>query len=89
MTVMPRHLAVLVTNYMPEMSEVITAMVERLLVVEFPVTFRDLMPGEIETATLRQCDMTLKDRLKSPEGQSVTACTAKPKGSRCQIAPRL
>ena len=70
MTVMPRHLAVLVTNYMPEMSEVITAMVERLLVVEFPVTFRDLMPGEIETATLRQCDMTLKDRLKSPEGQS-------------------
>jgi phage/plasmid-associated DNA primase len=69
-TVMPRHLAILVTNYMPEMSEVISAMVERLLVVEFPVTFRDLIPGESETATLRQCDRTLKDRLKSPEGQS-------------------
>ena len=27
------------------MTEVITAMVERLLCIEFPVTFRDLMPG--------------------------------------------
>ena len=70
-TVMPRHLALLVINHMPEMGgEVIAAMVERLLVVPFPVTFRDLMPGEKETALLRQCDKTLKDRLKSPEGQS-------------------
>lgn len=69
-TVIPRHLALLVTNYMPEMSDVIMAMVERLLCVEFPVTFRDLMPGERETEKLRQCDKTLKDRLKSAEGQS-------------------
>eukprot|EP00798_Chlamydomonas_sp_ICE-L_P006294 gene6294-biopygen1422 len=69
-TVMPQHLAILVTNYMPEMSEVIVAMVERILVVHFPVTFRDLIPGESETNTLRQCDQTMKEKLKSPEGQS-------------------
>ena len=69
-TIMPRHLCILTTNYMPEMSEVITAMVERLLCIEFPVTFRDLMPGEQETATLRQCDKTLKERLNTEEGQS-------------------
>ena len=68
-TIQPRHLCVLTTNHMPELTEVITAMVERLLCIEFPVTFRDLMPGEEETPTLRQVDKTLKDRLKSPEGQ--------------------
>eukprot|EP00798_Chlamydomonas_sp_ICE-L_P006860 gene6860-biopygen13378 len=69
-TVMPRHLAILVTNHMLEMSDVIVAMVERILVIEFPVTFRDLIPGESETATLRQCDRTMKKRLKAPEGQA-------------------
>eukprot|EP00798_Chlamydomonas_sp_ICE-L_P001104 gene1104-biopygen2489 len=67
---MPRHLAILVTNHMLEMSDVIVAMVERILVIEFPVTFRDLIPGESETATLRQCDRTMKERLKAPEGQA-------------------
>eukprot|EP00798_Chlamydomonas_sp_ICE-L_P000154 gene154-biopygen12 len=69
-TVMPKHLAILVTNHMPEMSEVIVALVERICAVHFPVTFRDLIPGESETATLRQCDQTMKEKLKSPEGQS-------------------
>jgi len=69
-TIQPRHLCVLTTNYMPELNEVIMAMIERLLCIEFPVTFRDLMPGESETATLRQVDKTLKERLKSPEGQA-------------------
>jgi P4 family phage/plasmid primase-like protien len=32
-TVMPKHLAILVTNQMPEMSEVIVAMTERLLAI--------------------------------------------------------
>eukprot|EP00798_Chlamydomonas_sp_ICE-L_P010893 gene10893-biopygen10959 len=70
-TIQPRHLAILVTNYMPEMSDVIVAMVERICVVHFPVTFRDLIPGESETATLRQCDRTMKDKLKSPEDEMV------------------
>jgi len=69
-TIQPRHLAILVTNHMPEMSDVIVAMIERLLAINFPVTFRDLIPGERETATLRQCDQTMKEKLKSPEGQS-------------------
>ena len=70
-TLMPRHLCMLTTNYMPEMAGgVIAAMVERLLVIEFPVTFRDLMPGEVETLTLRQCDKMLKERMRAEEGQS-------------------
>ncbi len=70
-TLVPRHLCLLATNYMPEMGgEVITAIIERMLCVEFPVTFRDLMPGEEETATLCQVDKTMKARMKSAEGQS-------------------
>ena len=68
-TIQPQHLAILATNYLPEMSPVIMAMVERTLCVEFPVSFRDLMPGEEETQKLRQCDKTLKERMKSVEGQ--------------------
>ncbi len=40
---------------MPEMADVIVAMIERLLCIEFPVTFRDLMPGEKETADDIRC----------------------------------
>eukprot|EP00798_Chlamydomonas_sp_ICE-L_P000223 gene223-biopygen2214 len=38
-TVMPQHLAILVTNYMPEMSDVIVAMVERIFVPARHVRF--------------------------------------------------
>ena len=53
---------------MPELSQVIPAIAERLLVVHFPVTFTDLAEGEAPTPFRRQADRTLKRRLLSPEG---------------------
>ena len=58
-------MCLLITNHMPELSEVIPAIVERLLVVHFPVTYCDLAPGEEPTLYRRQRDNTLKDRLKA------------------------
>ncbi len=65
LTIEPRHLCILTTNHMPELSEVIPAIVERLLCVHFPVTFVDLLPGEEPTPFRRQRDNTLKERLHS------------------------
>ncbi|PNH02251.1 putative helicase [Tetrabaena socialis] len=63
MTLLPRHLCILSTNHMPELSEVIPAIMERLLCVPFQVTFTDL-DGAEPTLYRRQCDTTLKTRLK-------------------------
>ncbi len=63
LTIEPRHLCILTTNHMPELSEVIPAIVERLLCVHFPVTFVDLLPGEEPTPFRRQRDNSLKERL--------------------------
>jgi P4 family phage/plasmid primase-like protien len=63
MTIDPRHLCLLCTNHMPELSEVLPAITERLLCVHFPVTFTDLAEGEEPTLTRRQADRTLKARL--------------------------
>ncbi|PNH01584.1 putative helicase [Tetrabaena socialis] len=62
-TIQPRHLCVLSTNHMPELSEVIPAIMERLLCIHFPVTFTELN-GADPTLYRRQCDTTLKSRLK-------------------------
>lgn len=69
-TIEPRHMCLLSTNYMPEVSEVIAAMIERLICVEFPVYFTDLAEGEEETPLRRQKDRSLKPRLRTPEGRS-------------------
>jgi P4 family phage/plasmid primase-like protien len=63
MTIYPRHLCVLCTNHMPELSEVIPAIAERLLCVHFPVTFTDLVEGEAPSLYRRQADRALKGRL--------------------------
>ena len=63
MTIEPRHLCILTTNHLPQLAEVIVAIVERFLVVPFPVTFVDLAEGEAPTATRRQRDNDLKQRL--------------------------
>lgn len=64
-TIQPRHLCILTTNHMPQLSEVIPALVERLLCIPFPVTFADLDHGELLTTTRRQRDISLKERLKA------------------------
>jgi phage/plasmid-associated DNA primase len=62
LTIQPRHLCILTTSHMPELNEVVTAMVERFQVVPFPVTFVDLAEGEAPTAVRRQRDNSLKQR---------------------------
>ena len=62
-TISPRHLCLLSTNHMPEVSEVIPALMERLLCVPFPVHFKDLEHGEQPTAFSRQRDNDLKKKL--------------------------
>ena len=68
-TIEPRHLCILATNHMPELSHVLEAMVQRVLVVHFPVTFVDQVHGEEPSEFRRQKDPALKARLAAnPEG---------------------
>ena len=69
MTIMPRHLCILATNHMPEISPVITAIMERLICIDFPVTFTDLLPGELPTKYRRQANKGLKTYLDSHKDQ--------------------
>jgi P4 family phage/plasmid primase-like protien len=71
-TIRPRHLCILTTNHMPELSEVKVATIERVIVVPFPVTFTDLGEGEVPTATRRQRDNGLKDKLKEDKKGMLT-----------------
>ncbi|GAX86068.1 hypothetical protein CEUSTIGMA_g13482.t1 [Chlamydomonas eustigma] len=70
----PRHLSILETNHLPSLSgEVIPAIVDRILVVHFPVTFKgDLLPGESWSALVQPADKTLKERLKGMHGAILT-----------------
>jgi P4 family phage/plasmid primase-like protien len=63
MTIQPRHLCILSTNHMPLLSDVIPAIEERLLCINFPVTFTDLEPGELPSLKRRQADKGLKAML--------------------------
>ena len=71
LSIKPRHLVGITTNWLPEFSDgVIASMAERVLVINFPVTFVDLGPGEEETETRRRKDRTLKQRLtQTAEGR--------------------
>jgi putative DNA primase/helicase len=62
-TIIPRHLCILVTNHLPQLSEVIPAIQQRLLCIKFPVTFVDLAPGEQPTKFRRPRNDELKGRL--------------------------
>ena len=72
LTIIPRHLCILATNHMPELSQVIPAMVERLICINFPVTFTDLLPGEQPTQHRRQADKGLKAYLDLHKGEVLT-----------------
>jgi putative DNA primase/helicase len=62
-TIKPRHQCILSTNHLPEITEVIPALLERIVCITFPVLFTDLEPGEEPTLYRRQKDPTLKARL--------------------------
>ena len=69
MTIRPRHLCILATNHMPEINPVIVATMERLLCINFPVTYTNLLPGEQPTKFRRQADSGLKAYLDEHKDQ--------------------
>jgi putative DNA primase/helicase len=96
MTITPRHLCILATNHMPQLSVVLPAMVLRILVVPFLVTFVDLLPGEEPTQFRRQIDPGLKARLAAnPAGvlrwlvDGAVAWYALPGGLRREAPPQV
>jgi P4 family phage/plasmid primase-like protien len=60
----PRHLCILSTNHMPQLTEVIPAIVERFICINFPVRFTDLPEGEAPSKFVRQRDASLKRKLR-------------------------
>lgn len=60
----PRHMIVLEIDEMPLMDAEVA---ERCVTIQFPVKFKNLQPGEEETTTLKQRDIMLEERLRSPE----------------------
>lgn len=56
----PRQSCILMTNHLPRLESVNEAIKERLICVEFPVTFRDFSDGEVETLFDRRRDISLK-----------------------------
>ena len=64
-TIEPQHQCVLISNTLPSLSEVNPAIIERMICVNFPVTFVAIPEGEAETQFRRRRDNSLKDRLKN------------------------
>lgn len=63
-TIQPQHLCILIANFLPTLSEINPAIIERMICINFPVVFVDLAYGEPPTMYRRQRDNGLKDRLK-------------------------
>ena len=59
-TITPQHLCIVTTNHLPEINEVIPAIIQRLIVIEFPVTFTDLAEGEKPTPYRQPINRNLK-----------------------------
>ena len=67
-TVIPRYLPLLTTNHLPQIARLITALIERFLIIPFDVTFVELEEGEVATKYRRQRDNTLKTMLRENRG---------------------
>lgn len=63
-TIQPQYLPLCATNTMPALPLVDVATAERVIVVEFPVSFIDLEAGETATVYRRQRDNDLKNKMK-------------------------
>ena len=61
-TIKPQHLCLMTTNHLPEINEVIHAIVQRMIVIEFPVRFTDLEKGEKPTPYRQPIDRELKKK---------------------------
>ena len=65
MSIVPRHQCFIVTNHLPRLAEVIPAIIERFIVINWPVSFCDLAPEEEATPFRRQRDNDLKALLQN------------------------
>ena len=63
MKVEPRFLCMITTNHIPIFGPVFAANLRRFMCIDFPVSFVDLQPGEVNSATRKQKDNTLAGRL--------------------------
>lgn len=63
-TIKPRHLCIMTTNHLPEITEVIPAIVARIIVVEFPVKFVDNFDEDPPSKYVRLKDTDLKRRFE-------------------------
>lgn len=67
-TFQPRHQCILVTNDLPNITKVDNtsrSIIDRMLVIKFPVNYMDLEPGQQPTSTVKQIDRSLKSRFKA------------------------
>jgi len=60
----PMFTPILCTNHLPELDDTGKSIVDRLKVINFPVTFTDLKGGA-PTVFVRQVDINLKDKLEN------------------------
>lgn len=63
-SIQPQYLPLCATNTMPELPLVDVATAQRVIAIEFPVTFVDLSPEESATKYVRQRDNTLKAQMQ-------------------------
>ena len=60
----PRQKCIVSTNHLPELGTVNDAIDQRLLVVRFPVVFKNMPESEVESEFVRRADSNLKQRVE-------------------------
>ena len=64
-TLKPRQKCIVSTNHLPELGGAMTTALEsRLMIIRFPVVFKDLDPGEAESKYVRRIDTSLKQSIE-------------------------
>jgi phage/plasmid-associated DNA primase len=68
--VSPHQTCIVTTNHLPRLGTVNEALKQRLICIEFPVTFKDLLAGEEETLLSRRRDTNLKSWFEVAENKT-------------------
>lgn len=71
LTVIPRFLPVLATNWLPRLPQIKQSTIDRPVVIQFPVWFRNMLPDEEETQFEKRVDRDLVDRAMEGSGAAV------------------
>ena len=68
LTVTPRFLPVLATNWLPRLPQIKQSTIDRPVVIRFPVYFRNMSPDEEETQFEKRVDRDLADKAVNTDG---------------------